>query len=170
MKSALLRSLAMLWLSLAPLAAVRAVPVNPPTPAPAWTLKDPYGKPVSLSDFKGKVVVLDFWATWCPPCKVEIPGYIKLQKKYADDGLVIVGISIDSDGNEVVKKFMAEYGINYPVVMADDSDVIAAYGDLSMFPTTFIIDREGKIRDKKLGKLPTAQYEQAILAVLKPAK
>ena len=170
MKSTLLRVLPVLGLLFIPLAASRAVPVTPPVPAPAWSLKDPDGNVVTLAQFKGKVVVLDFWATWCPPCKVEIPGYEKLQTKYAADGLVIIGVSIDSDGNEIVKKFMREYGINYPIVMAADSDIIGAYGDLSMFPTTFIIDRDGLIRDKKQGKLPTAQYEQAILAVLKPAK
>ena len=70
-----------------------AKPVNPPLPAPDWTLPDPDGKQVSAADFKGKVVVVDFWATWCPPCKVEIPGYITLQKKYAGD-VVFIGISL----------------------------------------------------------------------------
>src|ERR1700679_3434687 len=82
------------------------------SPAPAWSLKDPDGKAVSSDQFKGKVVVLDFWATWCPPCRAEIPGYVELQKKYAADGLVIVGVSMDQDGALVVKKFMASQGVN----------------------------------------------------------
>jgi thiol-disulfide isomerase/thioredoxin len=73
---------------------------------------------VSSDQFKGKVVVLDFWATWCPPCRSEIPGYVELQKKYAADGLVFVGVSVDEDGPEVVKKFIKDHGINYTIVMA----------------------------------------------------
>jgi peroxiredoxin len=139
----------------------------PPVAAPGWKLKDVDGNPVSLSQFKGKVVVLDFWATWCPPCRTEIPGYIALQKKYRDDGLVVVGISVDTDGVAPVKKFMKDIGINYIVVMADDV-VQDAYGPLQGYPTTFIIDRDGQIRNKKLGREPAAQYEKEVLAVLKP--
>jgi peroxiredoxin len=147
----------------AALAAGRPVPS---TPAPAWKLKDVDGNTVTLAQFAGKVVVLDFWATWCPPCKTEIPGYIALQKKYAADGLVIVGVSVDTDGVDPVKKFMKEMGMNYVVVMADDN-IQDAYGPLGGYPTTFIIDREGHIRDKKLGRKPVADYEKDILAVLK---
>jgi len=170
MKSALPSTLALLLALAAPAGALRAEPV-PPTPAPPWALKDPDGKPVSLSQFKGKVVVLDFWATWCTPCKAEIPGYIELQKKYAAEGLVFVGVSVDQDGEQIVKKFIKDYGINYTIVLAGDSDIQSAYGDVSMIPTTFIIDRQGQIRDKKVGKEETADYEKQILAVLRaPAK
>ncbi len=147
-------------------AILRAEPV-PPVPAPAWKLKDVDGKVVSSDQFKGKVVVLDFWATWCPPCKAEIPGYVELQKKYAADGLVFVGVSADEDGPEVVKKFIKEHGINYQIVMFD-ADILAAFAPIEAFPTTFIIDRDGMIRDKKVGARPTAEYEKEILAVLKP--
>jgi thiol-disulfide isomerase/thioredoxin len=164
MKSAVLA--AALALALAPVADLRAEPV-PPVPAPAWKLKDVEGNPVTSDQFKGKVVVLDFWATWCPPCKAEIPGYIELQKKYAAEGLVFVGVSVDEDGPEVVKKFIKEHGINYPVVMFSEG-VVNAYGPIEGYPTTFIIDRDGKIRDKKLGARPTAEFEKEILAVLKP--
>jgi len=81
-------------------------------PAPAWKLKDLDGKDVTSEQFKGKVVVLDFWATWCPPCRGEIPGYVELQKKYGKDGLLIVGISMDDKGPEPVKEFVQEQGIN----------------------------------------------------------
>ena len=140
----------------------------PPTPAPPWVLKDPFGMPVTSDQFKGKVVVLDFWATWCTPCKAEIPGYIELQKKYAADGLVFVGVSVDQDGAEIVKRFIKEHGINYTIVLGGDSDIASAYGVVSMIPTTFIIDRNGQIRDKKVGKEDTAAYEKQILAVLMP--
>jgi thiol-disulfide isomerase/thioredoxin len=170
MKSALLSSLSLLLVLAAPVGTLHGEPV-PPTPAPPWALKDPDGNPVSSAQFKGKVVVLDFWATWCTPCKAEIPGYIELQKKYGADGLVFVGVSVDRDGAQIVKKFIREHGINYPVVLAGDSDIQSAYGDISMIPTTFIIDREGQIRDKKVGKEDAAVYEKQILAVLQvPAK
>ena len=165
MKNALIPLVALLALSLAPAALVHASPVKP-SPAPEWKLKDVDGKVVSSDQFKGKVVVVDFWATWCPPCRTEIPGYIKLQKKYADQGLVIVGISVDTDGPEVVRKYMKEVGINYTIVMADDQ-IQDLFAPIQGYPTTFIIDREGKIRNRKLGREPTEQYEKEILAVLK---
>jgi thiol-disulfide isomerase/thioredoxin len=136
-----------------------------PTPAPGWELKDVDGKPVNFSQFKGKVVVLDFWATWCPPCKSEIPGYVKLQEKYKDKGLVIIGVSLDQEGPDVVKRFMADFHMNYPVVMGDDS-VVQAFGGVDAIPSTFIIDRAGKIRDKKVGAMETAEYEKILVPYL----
>ena len=136
-------------------------------PAPSWSLKDVDGKVVTWSQFKGKVVVIDFWATWCPPCRTEIPGYIALQKKYAADGLVIIGISVDTDGPAVVKKYMKEIGINYQIVMADDQ-IQDAFAPIQGYPTTFIVDRDGMIRNKKLGREPTAEFEKELLAILRP--
>ncbi len=138
-----------------------------PAPAPSWKLKDVDGKEVTSEQFKGKVVVLDFWATWCPPCRAEIPGYIELQRKYMAEGLVIVGVSVDTEGPEVVRKFMKELGINYPIVMGDD-DIVGAFAPIQGYPTTFIIDREGRVRNKKLGREPTDAYEKEILAILRP--
>jgi peroxiredoxin len=166
MKSALFRLAAIAALSISAAAPLRAEAPVPAT-APAWKLKDVDGKPVELSQFKGKVVILDFWATWCPPCRTEIPGYIALQKKYADDGLVVIGVSVDTDGTAPVKKFIKDFGINYMVVMADDG-IQEAYGPILGYPTTFIIDRDGHIRDKKLGRMPAAKYEEKVLAVLRP--
>lgn len=160
----MLRHIFSLCLLLAAGAMLRAEPV-PPTPAPAWKLKDLDGNVVSSDQFKGKVVVIDFWATWCPPCREEIPGYVSLQQKYAKDGLVIVGVSVDQDSADKVKKWVDAHKVSYTIVMQDD-EVIAAFGGMDAIPTTFLIDRDGNIRDKKVGAEPTAEYEKKILTYL----
>src|SRR5215216_4614993 len=92
-----------------------------PIPAPAWQLKDVDGKIVSSDQFKDKVLVVDFWATWCVPCREEIPGYIELQKKYAKDGVAFIGVSMDQQGPEVVKEFLEKTRVNYQIVMGEES-------------------------------------------------
>ena len=134
-------------------------------PAPAWKLQDVNGKPVSSEQFKGKVIVIDFWATWCGPCREEIPGYIALQKKYGADKLAIVGMSVDQAGPGVVKAFIEKNGVNYQMVMADEA-VTTAFGGMDAIPTTFLIDRTGQIRDRKVGSEPTADYERKIVSLL----
>ena len=118
--------------------------------APDFTLKDSEGKTVRLSDFKGKVVVLDFWATWCGPCKIEIPWFVDLQRKNKDRGFEVIGVSMDEEGWEIVKPFLTDLGVNYRVVMGNDSTA-AAYGGVDALPTTFLIDRSGKIAAVHVG-------------------
>jgi thiol-disulfide isomerase/thioredoxin len=134
-------------------------------PAPAWKLEDLAGKPVSFDQFKGKVVVVDFWATWCGPCKIEIPGYIDLQAKYGNDGFIIIGISLDQAGPDVVRSFAEKNKINYQLVMGDE-EVVKAFGGVEGIPTTFLIDRAGQIRDRKVGAEETAEYEKKVAAVM----
>ena len=138
-----------------------------PAPAPAWTLKNLEGKPVSLSDFKGKVVILDFWATWCPPCRAEIPSFIELQKEYGDQGLAVIGLSLDESGAAAVKKFVERAGMNYTVVMADQA-VAGAYGGVEAIPTTFVIDRQGRIVARHVGLTSRGEFEKEIKPLLKP--
>lgn len=133
--------------------------------APAWQLKDLEGKLVSSEQLKGKVVVVDFWGTWCGPCRMEIPGYIAMQQKYGKDGLAIVGVTINDPDPGVVKAFAAKNGMNYLIVTGDE-DIQKAFGGLEAVPTTFLIDRAGKIRHRKVGVEEHKVYEQKVLAIL----
>jgi len=136
-------------------------------PAPSWELQDADGKTIHSSDFKGKVVVLDFWATWCPPCKAEIPGFIALQNEYGKKGLAVIGISVDEGGAAVVKEFAQKIGMNYTVVLADEKTP-QAFGGIEAIPTTFIIDREGRIVTKHLGFTEKDEFEKELKPLLNP--
>jgi thiol-disulfide isomerase/thioredoxin len=127
--------------------------------APNFTLKDVNGNDVSLSDFKGKVVILDFWATWCPPCRKGIPDLIELQNKYKND-LTVIGISLDQANTiKEVVPFYKSYGINYPVVYGN-AEVVNKYGGIEAIPTSFIIDKEGYVVNKHVGLIPKQEYEK----------
>ncbi len=134
-------------------------------PAPAWTLQSIEGKPVKLSDFKGQVVVLNFWATWCPPCREEIPDLIALQKQYASQGVVVVGVSLDDGGPAPVARFARKMEINYPVVMGK-RETAADYGGIAALPTTFIIDRKGNVLDELIGATDRAGFEAKLKSAL----
>lgn len=153
--------------SAAPAAQPATAPAALPVigPAPKWNLKDVHGQPISSEQFKGKVVVVDFWATWCGPCRTEIPGYVDLQRKYGKDGLVIVGVSLDQAGPAVVEDFVKKFGVNYQMVMGDD-DVQTAFGGVEAIPTTFLIDRNGQIRDRKVGAESADEYHKKVAALL----
>jgi thiol-disulfide isomerase/thioredoxin len=128
-------------------------------PAPNFTLEDISGKPLSLSDVKGKVVIVDFWATWCSPCLMSIPELVDLQDKYRAKGLVVVGISVDDD-DKISKgellAFKEKMRINYPILRANNKVYEDYFGRTSGFsiPTLFVIDREGKVRDRLVGFAP----------------
>jgi peroxiredoxin len=136
-------------------------------PAPGWELQDLDGKTVRSADFKGKVLILDFWATWCPPCREEIPGFIELQKKYSAQGLAVVGVSVDQASSDTVKSFAQKMGINYPVVLTD-TKIVDAYGGIEGLPTTFIIDRTGRIVKQHLGFTERSEIEAEIRLLLNP--
>jgi len=131
-----------------------------------FTLKDVNNKDVSLASFKGKVVLLDFWATWCGPCKIEIPWFMEFQRKYKDRGLVVVGISSD-DTQDKLKPFVAAQQFNYVILQGlGRDDVHDAFGPIWGLPTTFLISRDGKVCRKHMGLAPKEQFEKEILGLL----
>jgi peroxiredoxin len=119
-------------------------------PAPDFALKDANGATVHLADYKGKVVLLDFWATWCGPCKIEIPWFIEFEQTLKDKGFSVVGISMDEDGWSVVKPYLIERKVNYRILLGNDQ-VAQSYGGVDSLPTTFIIDRGGRIASVHVG-------------------
>lgn len=129
--------------------------------APEFTLKDLNGNDVSLSDFSGKLVFVNFWATWCGPCRQEIPGFIKMYDKYHDKGLVILGISTDRDGSKKVQQFADKNKMNYPVLMFN-MKIINDYGGITGIPTTFIVNRQGEIVNKFVGFPGDQTFEEEI--------
>jgi peroxiredoxin len=133
--------------------------------APDFTLNDASGNPVRLSQFRGKVVLLNFWATWCPPCKTEIPWFTEFQKTYADRDLVVLGVSFDEDGWKSVKPYMEENRMNYRVMIGND-DIARLYGGLDSLPTTLIIDRSGRIVVTHVGLCSRGEYEAAAKALV----
>jgi peroxiredoxin len=134
-------------------------------PATDFTLPALDGKKVSLSQFKGKVVLLNFWATWCGPCKAEIPAFVELQAQYKND-LVILGLSVD-DPADKAKAFADQYKVNYPMVLGLGHDEIQdAYGPIYGIPASFLISRDGKVCKRHLGIAPKAQFEREIKALL----
>jgi len=118
--------------------------------APDFALKDADGKTVHLSDYKGKVVLLDFWATWCAPCKIEIPWFMEFEQQYKDKGFAVLGVSMDEDGWTVVKPYLQQLKINYRIVLGNDK-VGDAYGGVDSLPTTLLIDRQGRIAATHVG-------------------
>ncbi|HWA08140.1 MAG TPA: TlpA disulfide reductase family protein [Opitutaceae bacterium] len=134
--------------------------------APAWKFKDLDGKEIPSEQFRGKVVMLDFWATWCVPCVEEIPRHIQLQQKYGADGLVIVGVSLDETGAEHVRQFAKTKGLNYQVVMAKLDEVEAVFGGMEAMPTKLLVDRTGQIRDRQVGPSPD-DYEKKVKSLLR---
>ena len=143
---------------------------NPPaigfgTPAPDFTLETLDGKNVSLSDFKGKAVVVNFWATWCGPCKIETPWLVELQNQYGSQGLQVVGVAMDDSGKDEIAKFAKDMGMNYPVLIGKEA-VGDAYGGVPALPESFFVGRDGKIVDKIIGLKGRSDIEDSVKKAL----
>jgi peroxiredoxin len=132
--------------------------------APDFVLADAFGKPVKLSELRGKVVLLNFWATWCAPCAAEIPWFIEFQRTYESAGLTALGVSLDEDGWSAVRPYIEAHKMDYRVMLGND-DVAQAYGASSL-PTTFLIDRSGRIAATHVGICGKGEYEADIRRVL----
>jgi len=137
--------------------------------APNFTLKDADGNPVNLTDYRGKVVLVNFWATWCGPCEVEIPWFVEFEQKYRDQGFAVLGLSMDDDGWKAVRPYIASHKINYRVMIA--SEVVSQqFGDIDSLPTSFVLDRQGRIATNHVGLVDKRDYQNEILKLLEVPK
>jgi peroxiredoxin len=135
-------------------------------PAPEFSLKDASGQTVHLADYRGKVVLLDFWATWCGPCKVEIPWFMEFEKEFKDQGFAVVGVSMDEDGWSAIKPYVQNMKMNYRILLGNDA-ISTAYGGLDSLPTTLLIDREGGIASTHVGvSMGKEEFKDAIVKLL----
>jgi thiol-disulfide isomerase/thioredoxin len=149
------------------------VPTKPSEAEPARAYQSPdftltevvSGKPLKLSSLKGKIVLLDFWATWCPPCRAEIPHFIDLQKEFGSKGLQVVGLSVDQQA-ERVPGFIKNFGINYPVVVDGTGRLSQEYGGITGIPTTFLLGKDGSVLGKWVGYNSKEVFEEAIRKAL----
>ena len=133
--------------------------------APYFILSDLNGKMVSIKDFNGKVLILNFWATWCFPCREEIPNFQDLYAQYKSKGLEIIGISLDEGGSDVLKTFVKDYRISYPILIGNE-EVTNVYGGIRGIPTTFVINRKGDIIKKYIGYTDKETFEQDVKPLL----
>ena len=151
-----------------PLAAAPTALAAPHASAPDFSLpriSEKAAAPLKLSDYKGKVVLVNFWATWCPPCREEIPDFIAVRDALNAEGFEILGIAMDDGGAKVVAPFAKEYGITYPLAVGN-KDVTKRYGGIRGIPTSFLIDREGRIVQKWVGMINRQTLETAVTKLL----
>ncbi len=163
----------LLWIGVLAFVAVRVWPQlaaaagvgSGGTAAPEFEVETLAGEPVALSDLRGQVVLVNFWATWCPPCRVEMPGFQNVYEEYRDEGFTILGLSTDVGGDRVVREFIDERGITFPVAYATPASR-HAFGGVSALPMSFLIDRQGRIRHTVRGIFAQPALEQAVKRLL----
>lgn len=137
--------------------------------APNFSLKDADGNAVNLADYRGKVVLVNFWATWCGPCEAEIPWFIEFEKKYKDQGFAVLGVSMDDDGWKSVRPYIASHKINYRIMIG--SEVVSQqFGEIESLPTSFVLDREGRIAANHVGLVDKVDYQNEIVKLLQDPK
>ncbi len=137
--------------------------------APDFTLQSINGETIRLSDFRGKAVLLNFWATWCAPCRIEMPWFVEMQDRYAAEGLQVVGVAMDDSSPNDIEKFANDLRVNYPILVGEDT-VGNAYGGLQFLPATFYIGRDGKVVDKVFGLKTRNEIEEDIKKALAEAQ
>jgi peroxiredoxin len=131
-----------------------------------FTLKDANGAAVKLSDYRGKVVLLNFWATWCGPCGIEVPWFTEFEQRYKSQGFAVLGVSMDEDGWAAIKPYVADHRINYRVLLGDDT-VAQLYGGVDSLPTSFVIDKEGRVAfPPHIGLITKNEYVNEIQCLL----
>lgn len=157
---------AILLIGLAATGCTAAPGQGPRPPAPDFNLKTLDGKTLQLSALKGKVVLLDFWATWCPPCREEIPHFKELYDQYRGKGLEIIGVALDDGGEKDVAPFAQKNQINYPLSVTGAQELGQRYGGIRGIPTTFLVDKQGRIAQKYVGYQSKQVFEKEIQALL----
>jgi thiol-disulfide isomerase/thioredoxin len=145
--------------------AVPAFADEPPHIAPAFTVKSVEGKSLKLSDFKGRPVVIDFWATWCGPCRAGMAHLETVQKRYESQGLVIMGLSVDEEQPAAVKKYVQQLGVGFRIAMADER-VLDLYGPVRSIPTTFFINRQGEVVRRVTGYIDEETLDTFVKEIL----
>lgn len=139
------------------------------TPMPDVTVETLDGTSIALDEQDGKVLLLNFWATWCAPCRKEIPDLIDLQNELGSEGLTVIGISLDREGESAVRPFMEQHGINYPIVIDTSQELESTFGPLQALPTTLVVNPEGTITRRIIGIFPTEQMRPELEAMLEPS-
>ena len=137
-----------------------------PEPAPDVTLETMDGETIALADRPGEVLLVNFWATWCAPCRKEIPDLVALQEELGPQGLTVVGVSLDQQGEEVVTPFLDDYAINYPIVLDPEGEVEQAFGGVYGLPMTYVVGPDGRIHHRVLGLFPVDEMRPQLTALL----
>jgi cytochrome c biogenesis protein CcmG, thiol:disulfide interchange protein DsbE len=161
--------LVLLYQRAAPQAAAALGLGKPGEPAPAFTLSSLTGDSISLDSLRGQVVLVNFWASWCPPCRVEMPGFERVYRERRDDGFVIVGIATDRHAEADIRAFVAEHDITYPILLAT-GQVVRDYGGVRALPESFLVDREGRIVHRVVGYFAEPALRSAVNRMLAPSR
>ena len=144
----------------------RLIPVSRRDPAPGFALPDMDGGTATLADYSGRVLLLNFWATWCLPCRAEMPWFVDFQTRFGDDGFAVLGVSVDEPGRDIVEPFLERSPVNYRIALADTVERLAPFGPKNVLPTTWLIDRQGRIAAEHVGLVSREATEAEIRLLL----
>lgn len=144
----------------------RLIPASRRDPAPGFALPDMEGSTATLADYSGRVLLLNFWATWCLPCRAEMPWFVDFQTRFGDDGFAVLGVSVDEPGRDIVEPFLERSPVNYRIALADTVERLAPFGPKNVLPTTWLIDRQGRIAAEHVGLVSREATEAEIRLLL----